>query len=98
MPAAAHLRLASDDKREPLKVDFSKRLLETIGAPKSGRTWVYDNKLPGLALMITDSGARSFYLYKWVNSRPRRIRLGAFDGITVDQARTLCAKELGRIA
>src|SRR5688572_23611605 len=99
MPATRHLRITPPgEKREPLKLDFSRRLLDTLRPPASGRTWVYDATLPGLALMITDRDARSFYLYKKVNGRPQRVRLGAFDEITVDQARKLCARTLGAIA
>lgn len=98
MPAS-HLRIAStDERREPMKIDFSRRLLDTLRPPATGRTWVYDAAQPGLALMITDRDARSFYLYKKVAGRPQRIRLGGLDEITVDQARKLCAKKLGAIA
>jgi integrase len=98
MPATRHLRIADADRREPLKLDFSKRLLETLRPPAEGRTWVYDATLPGLALMITDRDARAFYLYKKIRGRPQRIRIGGFEEITVDQARKLCARKLGDIA
>jgi integrase len=98
--AAQHLRIVSDDdsRRAPLKLDFSRRLIETLRPPTAGRTWIYDAKQAGLALQITANDARSFYLYKKVQGRPQRIHLGGFDEITVDQARILCAKKLGAIA
>ncbi len=99
MSRAMHMRIAqSDQKKGPLKVDFSRRMLDTLRPPDEGRTWVYDTAQTGLALMITANDARSFYVYKWVNGRPQRVRLGALDEITVDQARKLCAKKLGDIA
>jgi integrase len=98
MTATALRLVKPDEKPKAMKLDFSRRLLDSIRPPKSGRIWVYDNAQTGLALMITANDARAFYLYKKINGRPQRVRLGGYDEITTDQARKLCAKKLGDIA
>ncbi len=68
---------------------FSKTRLESLSPPPSGRLYWYDEKTTGLALCITAAGARTFYLYRKVNGRPVRVRLGKFPETTIDQARDL---------
>jgi integrase len=46
----------------------------------------------GLAFMVTDKGARSFYLYRKVHGRPQRIRIGGFPDISVEQARKMAVE------
>lgn len=87
------LRLASDDGRKPpRKFAFTVALLNSLKSPAAGRTWVYDTKAPGLAFMVTDKGARAFYLYRRVQGRPERIRIGGFPDLSIEQARKLAAK------
>lgn len=70
---------------------FSKTRLESLPIPETGRVYHYDDKTPGLAMCVTATGAKTFYLYRKVNRRPVRVRIGPFPGLTVDQARTLAA-------
>lgn len=81
------------------RISFTKAALDkaTCAGGKS-RTWMYDMRTPGLALMITTTGAKSFYLYKWVNGAPQRIRLGSYPGVSIDDARTNATKLNGAIA
>ncbi len=48
--------------------------------------------------MVTATGAKAFYLYKKVNGRPQRIRIGGYPEITIDQARTEAQVKAGEIA
>jgi integrase len=76
--------------RGPIKVRFSVRALEAIGAPASGRIWIYDDgagSVPGLTLAVTATNARSFYWYRKVNGKPERVRIGGYDELSIDQAR-----------
>ncbi|MCG3124896.1 MAG: Prophage integrase IntA [Phycisphaerales bacterium] len=77
---------------------FTMNTLERIVPPESGRRWVRDPKTPGLALVVMPTGARSWYVYKKVNGRPRKIRLGDFPTLTIDDARRIAAEHLGTIA
>jgi len=94
--SASHLRIAAKDgeRREPMKVDFNKRILEAIKPPTKDRVWIYDSRQPGLCLMITAGDSRAFYAYKKVKGKPQRIRLASYDEVGIDEARKQCAKAL----
>ncbi|HUO08493.1 MAG TPA: tyrosine-type recombinase/integrase [Phycisphaerae bacterium] len=76
---------------------FTKRELESKVCPpsgkadKSGRAYFYDGGarvcFPGLAFCITESGTRSYYYCYNVNGQAKRAKLGAFEAMTVDEAR-----------
>jgi integrase len=80
------------------KIIFNKTRLEHLLPPASGRTCYHDAKTPGLVLRITAADARAFYLYRWYQGRPVKIRLGAFPAMTVEQARNEAVKLLGQMA
>ncbi len=83
----------------PSKEHFTKNYLEGIPpAPEGKRTWSYDTKVPGLAIQVTTAGTKTFYLYRWVDGRPEKMRLGNFPAMTVEQARQAATKALGEIA
>ncbi len=82
----------------PEKINFTMAALGKLKPPTTGRRCVYDTKSPGLCLMLTPTGAASFYLYKKVNGQPERIRIGGFPEITVDVARDQAGKHLANIA
>jgi len=58
----------------------------------------FDEATPGLALCITQAGSRTYYVVRWVNGKPQRIRLGKFPDVTVEQARTIAKAIVGDIA
>ena len=80
------------------KIAFTNKRLMAIKPPKSGRTYIYDTKMPGLTLCITAADTRTYYVYKWYDGKPQRIKLGRFDEITIDNAREAAQTELGKIA
>jgi len=80
------------------KVALSKRRIEALDAPKRGRLYVYDAKVPGLAVCVTAAGATTFYLCRRVSGRYERIKIGRFPAVTVEQARREAAKLNGQIA
>ncbi len=69
------------------KLNFTMSALANLKPPESGRRWVYDIKVAGLGLLITHTGASSFYWYRKVNGRPERVLIGKFPTINVDTAR-----------
>lgn len=85
--------MVSADAKFPFTVD---RLARLTAEPK--RRYVYDERVQGLALSITPTGAKSFYCYRWCNGKPERVRLGAFPGMTIDQARRAGAEVNASIA
>lgn len=98
MPQAAPVRLVHDDRRlEPMRFSFTKRLLEQL-KPGDRQTWVYDDRTPGLALLITPADARTFYLAKRMDGRYRRVKIGPFPEVSIEQARKQAAKLIGELA
>lgn len=87
-------------KRSPSsKENFTKSYLEGLPpAPPGKRVWYHDTKVPGLAIQVTATGTKTFYLYRWIDGKPEKLRLGAFPATTVEQARQVANKGLGEIA
>ena len=82
----------------PVRKRLTKRTIDAIPVPAAGRTVVFDQDVRGFYLETTSSGARSFYLYRKVNGRPRRVRLGGYPDLTPEAARRLVQKTAGEIA
>ena len=82
----------------PTRKRLTKRTIDAIPIPASGRTVVFDQDVRGFYLETTSSGARSFYLYRKVNGRPRRVRLGGYPDLTPEAARKIVQKIAGDIA
>lgn len=57
-----------------------------------------DTAIPGFALRVTSGGAKSFIVEKRVNGRVKRITLGRYGNLTVEQARTEAMNILGKVA
>lgn len=82
----------------PTRKRLTKRTIEAIPVPESGRTVVFDQDVRGFYLETTSTGARSFYLYRKVNGRPRRVRLGGYPDLAPEAARKMVQKVAGEIA
>ncbi|MBW3599076.1 MAG: site-specific integrase [Planctomycetes bacterium] len=80
------------------RLRFTKAALEKLPAPGEGRVYHYDETTPGLALCITANGVRTFYVVRRIKGRPKRIRIGRFPEVTIEQARKKAAKHSGAIA
>ncbi|MDQ2693790.1 MAG: Arm DNA-binding domain-containing protein, partial [Pseudomonadota bacterium] len=81
------------------QINFTKAALDSLPVPDKGkRAYHYDAKTRGLAVQITSTGAKTFYVYRWVAGRPERIRLGVFPDVTIEQARRKAAEVNGEIA
>lgn len=80
------------------RFNFTQAALRSIEPPADGRRAVWDSKVRALQLVTTAAGARTFYLYRWIDGRPQRVRLGSFEDLTVDQARSLAEQCNGEIA
>ena len=75
---------------EERKLNFTKRVIETLPLPDVGkRSYYYDTKVRGLGVSITNKGTKTFIVYKKVHGKPERIKLGHFPDISIENARTL---------
>jgi integrase len=79
-------------------VKLTKTSVDKIEPPTSGQRFVRDGELKGFALRITASGTKSFVIEKRIDGRVRRITLGRYGELTVEQARKRAHQTLGKIA
>lgn len=91
--------------RSENRITFTVGALSKLPTPQGGkRAFYYDQNVPGLALQITGSGIKTFYVVKQVKSNPgekgktEKIYLGKYPDLTVEQARVLARQKLGEIA
>lgn len=83
-------------RRRPKRVTLTMSLVERLEpSPEGRRFWVYDLKVPGLAVCILPSGARSFYLKRKIggrNGRHEKLFIGAWPATSIDVARRRAAE------
>lgn len=82
----------------PQKLNFTKGALQAIEPPADGRDTYHDTKVPGLLLRVTPSGIKTFGIQKRIKGKVRRVTLGRFPGMTVDQARKEAWYKLAEMA
>ena len=70
-------------------INFTKEALKALALPSGGKRDTYlDAKMPGLQVRVTETGAKTFSLYRRVKGgNPERVTLGKFPAMTVEQAR-----------
>jgi hypothetical protein len=90
--------MGSEAKAVPRRRKFTKAAILKLPIPASGRVYWYDTGQAGLAVSVSAAGSKVFYLYKWVQGKPERIRLGAFPDLSVENARDLAKSLIGSIA
>src|SRR4051812_122937 len=80
------------------RVKLTNRFIETRGAAAAGkREDHHDSLVPGLALRVTDRGAKSFVLHGRFPRQPTvftRRTLGGYPGLTLEEARAKAPKPL----
>jgi len=81
-----------------LPVRITKSVVDRLSAPAAGQAFARDTELKGFAVRITTSGARSFILEKRIDGKVKRLTLGRYPELTVEQARKEAHKFLGHIA
>ena len=80
-------------------INFTKRTLESLLPPVTGKRDYYsDIRTRGLRLCVTETGTKSFHVYRKINGRPERITLGRFPDLSVEQARGRASDVNARIA
>lgn len=80
------------------KIHFTKSSIAAIAIPAKGRTYTYDLNMPGLALCVTDRGARTFYWSGRLAGQPTRIRIGQYPEVSIKTARDEAMKIGGQKA
>ncbi len=59
---------------------------------------VYDTKKDGLMIRVTHAGTRTFAVYRRVNGVPKRIKIGTYPDMTIEQARKRAGTRLNEIS
>ena len=78
---------------------FGKTAIISLPTPESGkRDTHYDTEVTKLALRVTSSGAKSFFVVKRAGREMVWLRLGSFPDMTVEQARNAALTALSAFA
>ena len=82
-----------------VSMKITKSAVDKLSPPKDRDQLFYrDEQLKGFAVRITTSGVKSFVVEKLINGKVKRITLGRYGELTVEQARKEAQKLLGKIA
>lgn len=78
---------------------LTKNLVDKAEPPiNKDQAFYRDGELKGFALRVTATGVKSFVVETLIGNKVRRITLGRYGSLTVEQARTEAKKLLGKIA
>lgn len=79
------------------RFSFTNPALEKMARDNQGsRIVAYDTRQPGLMAELRAGGTMTFYLYRWSDGRPHRLRIGAFPEVPVDAARDQVRKWIAK--
>ena len=85
------------------RINFTKQYISSINPPqvpegkRVASDTYHDKNHKGLILLVSNGGAKTFYLYTKVQGKPERIKIGRFPDIAIEQARKLAHKYKGEI-
>jgi len=79
------------------QINFTKKELDKIPCPDKGYVVYHDTAVKGLILIVYNR-SKTFHIYKLVNGRPTKPKLGNFPDMTIEQARTEAIRMLSAIS
>lgn len=78
---------------------LTKTAIDALKPPLSGQTFLWDAELRGFGVRVTAGGVKSFIVqYRTHESRSRRLLIGRYGVLTVDQAKNEARIKLGLVA
>ncbi len=81
------------------RINFTVNNLDKLAASQDKkRAFYYDNKTQSLGITIFPSGKKTFFVYKRVNGRPDKIKLGRYPEMSIEQARKAATECLHKIS
>ena len=78
-------------------VSISKTIIDKAPTPEKGQLFIRDANIKGFGVRITTKGTKSFIFEKRVNGQVRRITIGKYGALTVDQAKKRAIQLAGQI-
>jgi integrase len=81
-----------------MEINFTKRKIESLPTPKTGRALYHDTQVRGLVLTVQPSGERAFAWYRKVRRYPTWKTLGRFPDLTPELARGMASKANSNLA
>ncbi len=91
--------MPTSDRKPTRKLNFTKRALEALEAPRGAdRLVVFDTHTPGLGFVVFASGVQSFFHRRQVRGVAERTTLGRFPDRTIEQARGDASRLNAKIA
>ena len=76
---------------------FTKAAIDGIKLPSKMISY-HNTKENGLVIMVLPSGVKTFYLYKKVENKPIRMKIGRYPDLSIDNARKEAQKLKSDIA
>ena len=76
---------------------LTKRIIDAVKPPASGQIFLRDDELRGFAVRVT-AGSKSFIVEREIHGRVRRLTIGRYGVLTVEQARDHAREVIGAIA
>jgi len=77
---------------------LTKKLIDAAASPPKDYVFLWDDSVKGFGLRITSQGVKSFVYQTRINGRNKRITIGRYDAITIDQGRREARRLAGEIA
>ncbi len=78
------------------KINFTKSSIDGL-IPREQRFEFGDTKTPGLSVIITPKGIKTYVVFKRLNGKPKRITLGRSTELTVEKARKKAKMIIGEM-
>ena len=80
------------------RINFTIKSITNLEMASKSRYYIYDQKINGLGLTVTSKGSKSFFVYRKIKGIPKRIKIGKFPDMAVEQARKNALVMLSEIA
>ncbi|WP_218814603.1 tyrosine-type recombinase/integrase [Rickettsiella endosymbiont of Dermanyssus gallinae] len=78
---------------------LTKIVVDKLQLPTSGnQKRYYDSVMTGFGVRVTAKGAKAFFVEKMIKGKQKRLTIGRYPALTVEQARKEAQKLLGKIA
>lgn len=96
-PPTTSPQATASPRQQPRRINFTVKAIEALPAPRAGRVYYHDSLVRGLCLCVTPTGAKIFYLYRWVDAKPVKIRIARFGEVPIERVRAMAGEKIGLI-